>query len=269
MKLAKVLTIAGSDSGGGAGIQADIKTITALGGYATTVVTAITAQNTNGVFGIHEVPTGFIAEQLDLVLSDIGADIIKTGMLFSAQIIETICYILENYPAIPIVVDPVMLAKGGRTLLQDEAQDALQKLLLPRTFLLTPNIQEAEILANIKITNIYDMKNAGSKIQSMGPNAVLIKGGHLDGGNLVCDVLAFGDNFEVFESPRIDTKNTHGTGCTLSSAIACNLAKGLSLIESIRQARLYVLGAIKNALEIGHGHGPLNHMWNMGTHKID
>lgn len=259
MKLnGRVLIIAGSDSGGGAGIQADIKTVTALGGYAATAITALTAQNTQGVFGIHDVPDAFIAEQMDLVLSDIGADTIKTGMLHTPEIIETVAYILESYASIPLIIDPVMVAKGGASLLEDKAITTLVEKLLPKATLITPNIPEAEILSQMKISNVDDMQKAGAAICDLGAASVLIKGGHLT-GKTVYDVLYNPDEAHILEHSRIESSHTHGTGCTLSSAIATCLAQKHSLRDATIKARDFVYQAIATAPHFGNGHGPLNH----------
>lgn len=272
----RVLTIAGSDSGGGAGIQADIKTITALGGYAASAITALTAQNTQGVFGIHEVPLEFIRQQITLVLDDIGADAIKTGMLHKAEVIEVVADVLgEWYLAhskipspstthqapgtwIPLIVDPVMVAKGGAPLLESEAIDTMKTKLFPFAAIVTPNIPEAELLSGIRIDDPDGMTKAAERILAFGPQAVLIKGGHLKGEHVV-DILCSAEGMERFESKRIDTNNTHGTGCTLASAIAIGLAKKMDLFQAVERARNYVQEAIRTAHAIGRGHGPLNH----------
>lgn len=255
----RVLIIAGSDSGGGAGIQGDIKTVTALGGYAATAITALTAQNTQGVFGIADVADDFIAKQITLVLDDIGADAIKTGMLHKASVIETVAKVLQNYPNIPLIVDPVMVAKGGAPLLQPDAMKLLVDKLIPRATLITPNVPEAELLlgSKMKIANAKDLEKAGKALQQLGCKAVLMKGGHLE-GNEVVDVL-ISDKIHVFTSPRIHTQNTHGTGCTLASSVATGIAQGLPLPKAVERAREYVLEAIKQAPGFGKGHGPLNH----------
>ncbi|MBL6933764.1 MAG: bifunctional hydroxymethylpyrimidine kinase/phosphomethylpyrimidine kinase [Rhodospirillales bacterium] len=258
----RVLIIAGSDSGGGAGIQADIKTVTALGGYAMTALSALTAQNTLGVTAIHEVPTDFIAEQMRVVLSDIGADAIKTGMLHSSAVIETVSDILKTCDA-PIVVDPVMVAKGGAALLQDEAIAAMKERLIPMAHVLTPNVPEAEALTGVSIVDRDAAEHAARMLSDRGAKAVLMKGGHMTGGendNTVTDLLfEDGKLLEVFSSPRLDTRHTHGTGCTLASAIAAGLAQNLSIRDSVERARAYVWQAINTAPGYGKGHGPLNH----------
>ena len=258
----RVLIIAGSDSGGGAGIQADIKTVTALGGYAMTALSALTAQNTKGVTAIHEVPTDFIAEQMNVVLSDLGADAIKTGMLHSAAVIETVADILEPLD-IPVVVDPVMVAKGGATLLQEEAIATMKERLIPLARVLTPNVPEACALTGISITDRDSAEQAARMLSDLGPHAVLMKGGHMsdgDSADTVTDLLFEGGSLvEAFSSPRLDTRHTHGTGCTLASAIATGLAQEFSVRDSVERARADVWEAIRTAPGYGQGHGPLNH----------
>jgi len=255
----RVLIIAGSDSGGGAGIQGDIKTVTALGSYAATAITALTAQNTLGVFGIHEVPDDFIAQQIELVLSDIGADAIKTGMLHRVGVIKTVAKSLEKFKEVPLIIDPVMVAKGGAALLEPEAVESLKHLLVPHAFLVTPNVPEAEILAEIKISDVDGMIAAAEKIMKLGSVNVLVKGGHLD-SDKIYNVLAWQGGVKVFETRRRQTRNTHGTGCALSSAIATFIAQKYPLGKAVKKALNYVDAAIKNAPNIGSGHGPLNHM---------
>ena len=258
MRTPRILIIAGSDSGGGAGIQGDIKTVTCIGGYAASAITALTAQNTRGVFGIHEVPPEFIKQQISLVLEDIGVDAIKTGMLHSAQVIDAVVESLKSYPTIPLIVDPVMVAKGGAPLLQLDALTRLKQKLIPLATLITPNIPEAELLSGMKIDNVSDMETVGKALLGLGCKAVLMKGGHMQGDRLT-DLLINKDTVTPFYGERIHTTSTHGTGCTLASAIATGIGKGLSLEEAVRQARNYVTLAIKTALNIGSGHGPLNH----------
>ena len=255
----RVLIIAGSDSGGGAGIQADIKAVTCLGGFAATAITALTAQNTQGVFGIHSVPTEFIRQQIALVLTDIGADCLKTGMLSSAAIIDAVAdELAAQAQSIPLVVDPVMVAKGGAALLQDEAVASLRIRLLPRATLLTPNLPEAEVLTGLSIIDPDGMERAGTALLDLGPKAVLVKGGHLD-GDVVTDLLVWQGGSARFSGPRIATRSTHGTGCTLASAIATGLAQGLAMEPAVARARAYVRKAIETAPGFGTGHGPLNH----------
>lgn len=252
----RVLIIAGSDPGGGAGIQGDIKTVTALGGYAEAAITALTAQNTQGVFGIHDVPVDFIRQQITLVLDDLGADAIKTGMLHRADIIEMLASTLPR--DIPLILDPVMFAKGGAALLRPDALDALKTTLIPLATIVTPNIPEAEYLAGVSIKTPDDMKKAVEKILQLGCKAVLLKGGHLEGDTLT-DILFHDKGVETFTNTRLHTKHTHGTGCTLASAIATGLAQGMSLKDSVIRARTFVRKAMELAPGFGKGHGPLGH----------
>lgn len=255
----RVLIAAGSDSGGGAGIQADIKSVTALGGYAMTAITALTAQNTTGVHGIHEVPIPFLRQQLDLLIDDIGVDAIKTGMLHSGPVIDTIVDVIEEKAMdVPLVVDPVMVAKGGHPLLDPSAMQVLKARLILRAHLLTPNLPEAELLTGMTIKDVDDMHHAAEMLLSLGPPAVLLKGGHLASEEVV-DLLATEDGVREFRSPRISSTSTHGTGCTLSSAIACGLAQGLDMEAAVVRGRDYVTTAIATAPGYGSGHGPLNH----------
>jgi len=255
----RVLICAGSDSGGGAGIQADIKTVTALGGFATTAIAALTAQNTLGVFGVLDVPPEFVRQQMELVLDDIGADAIKTGMLSKAAVIaEVAATIGRMAPAVPLVVDPVMIAKGGHKLLDDAAHDALLRLLVPRATLLTPNIPEAEALTGMRIADPDAMIAAGRALLGRGARAVLVKGGHLDHPDVI-DILVTATGLERFTGPRFPGANTHGTGCTLSSAIATGLAQGMTLRDAVRRGLDYVREAIRRAPGYGKGHGPLDH----------
>lgn len=258
--MGRVLIVAGSDSGGGAGIQADIKTVTALGGFAATAITALTAQNTRGVFGVVAIDPAFVAKQLEVVLTDIGADAVKTGMLHSAEVIEAVVRSLERYArGIPVVVDPVMIAKGGAPLLAVEARSALKLRLVPCAALLTPNAPEAEALTGVRIESPDDMGRAADALLALGAGAVLVKGGHVPGDTVV-DLLRTADGVERrYESPRIESRNTHGTGCTLASAIAAGIAEGLRLEDAVERARQYVLEAIRSAPGFGKGHGPLNH----------
>jgi hydroxymethylpyrimidine/phosphomethylpyrimidine kinase len=256
---ARVLICAGSDSGGGAGIQADIKTVTALGGYAMTAVTALTAQDTTGVHGVVPVEPGFIRLQMRAVLGDLGADVVKTGMLGDAAAVAAVAETLSALaPGIPLVVDPVMVAKGGATLLSIDAVAALKALLLPQATLLTPNLPEAEALLGYPIADVDEMQAAGRELRAQGAAAVLVKGGHLAGDRLF-DVLVGPDGVEIFEGARIATRHTHGTGCTLASAIATGLGQGLRLSMAVTRARAYLIEAIRTAPGFGRGHGPLNH----------
>ncbi len=255
----RVLIVAGSDSGGGAGIQADLKTVTALGGYAATAITALTAQNTRGVFGIVGVEPAFIAQQMQLVLEDIGADCIKTGMLHNAAVIETVVETLDREAVgIPVVVDPVMFAKGGDCLLDPAARDTLIERLLPRAAVITPNVREAEALSGLAIRQPDDLAAAARRLLERGPAAVLVKGGHL-AGDTVTDWLVWRSGEEAFTAPRAISRNTHGTGCTLASAIATGLAQGLALTVAVERALAYVREAIRTAPGLGKGCGPLNH----------
>ncbi len=256
-----VLTIAGSDSSGGAGIQADLKTIATNNAYGMSVISALTAQNTKGVQGIFEITPEFISLQLDSIFNDIYPDAIKIGMVSSIEIINCICDKLEEYGAKNIVVDPVMVATSGAKLISDEAIDTLKKKLLPIATVVTPNIPEAEILSNMKIKNEEDMLIATKYISETYKCAVLCKGGHnLNDAN---DLLYYDNKYSWFYGERINNKNTHGTGCTLSSAIATNLAKGKSLENSIKSSKKYIEGALKNMLNLGEGSGPLNHCFNV------
>ncbi len=304
----RVLIVAGSDSGGGAGIQADLKTVTCLGGYAMTAITALTAQNTQGVFAIHDVPPAFVAEQIRRVMEDIGADVVKIGMLHRADIVEAVADSLGACaPGIPLVVDPVMVAKGGASLLADEAMAALRDRLVPRAALLTPNLPEARALTTKNIearaltteqpearaltteqpearaltgkqseagtTTDEETRACGPtddvaggdgvelarSVLALGPQAVLLKGGHA-GGEIVSDILLQpGQAPRIYEARRIDTPHTHGTGCTLASAIACGLAQGMAMEAAVRRGHAYVLAAIRSAPGLGGGQGPLNH----------
>ena len=255
----RVLIIAGSDSGGGAGIQADIKTVTMLDAFAMTAVTALTAQNTEGVFGVLPIPPDFIRQQIEIVLDDIGADAVKTGMLHDAAVIETVAAVIsERAAAVPLVVDPVMVAKGGAPLIEEGAIDTLKRLLVPYAAVLTPNLPEAEILAGHTIGDLAAMRAAAMELLALGCRAVLLKGGHLP-GDTVYDVLATAAGLRVWDSPRIESRHTHGTGCTLASAIAAGLAQGMAIEPAVNRARLYVQRAIASAPGLGHGHGPLDH----------
>ena len=248
----RLLIVAGSDSGGGAGIQADIKTCSALGGFAMTAVTALTAQNTEGVHGVHPVPPGFIADQMRVVLRDIGADAVKTGMLHDAEVIEAVAETLEREaPGVPVVVDPVMVAKGGHALLRADAVEALRRHMLPLAALLTPNLPEAEALLDGRAPDWPSWA-------ALGVGAVLLKDGHGEGA-VVCDRLLTPTGETTFEHERLDTRHTHGTGCTLASAAATGLAQGLDLVSAVRRAGDFVHEAIRSAPGLGRGHGPLNH----------
>lgn len=254
----RVLVIAGSDSGGGAGIQADIKTLTALGAYAATAITALTVQDTRGVHEILPVPPAFIARQIAVVLDDIGADAIKLGMVGGADAIEAVAACLSARPPVPMVLDPVMVAKGGATLAGAAGVVAIKRWLMPLATLITPNLPEAEVLAGTTIPDLPTLRAVASSLLTLGAPAVLVKGGHLPGDQVV-DVLATTDGVEEFAAPRIASRHTHGTGCTLASAIAAGLAQGMTLSDAVRRARAYVREAIAAAPGFGAGHGPLNH----------
>lgn len=257
----KVLTIAGSDSSGGAGIQADIKTITCHKMYAMSAITALTAQNTTGVYGVQEATPEFVSQQIDCIFNDIRPDAVKIGMVSSSKIIKVIVEKLKQYNAESIVVDPVMVATSGSPLLEKEAMSTLINELLPMGTVITPNIPEAEILCGFKINNQDDMLRAAKKIATSIKGGVLIKGGHFSN---TADDLLYIDGKEVwYKQEKIYNENTHGTGCTLSSAIACNLADGYSIEDSIRNAKTYITGALKAGLNLGKGSGPLEHNYNI------
>ncbi len=258
MEIKRVLTIAGSDSGGGAGIQADLKTIAALGGYGMSVITALTAQNTLGVQGVLDVPVEFIEQQFDSVATDIGIDAAKTGMLTSPQMIRSVARKIRQYEILRLVVDPVMVAKGGTPLLRVEAQETLTRELIPLAMVFTPNIPEAEVLTGMRIATRGDMKEAAARLHALGTRNVVLKGGHLEGDAL--DLLFDGESFHEFTSKRIDSKHTHGTGCTFASAIATCLARGDSVLEAVKHAKDFVTEAIRSGLAIGGGQGPVNHV---------
>ena len=256
----RVLIIAGSDSGGGAGIQADIKTVTALGGYAATAITAITVQNTLGVQDVLKLPAEIVTAQAKAVLDDIGADAIKTGMLARRSTVEAVADLLEAHPHIPAVIDPVMIAKGGQSLLSGKALDLLINRLLPRADLLTPNAPEAEALTGVAVTDLDSQRRAAEALMALGVRAVLLKGGHIPGKQVV-DLLVTSEGETLLEGPRLDTPHTHGTGCTLASACATGLAQGLTLQEAVARAWGYTAEAIRRAPGFGQGHGPLGHGW--------
>jgi len=255
----RVLIIAGSDSGGGAGVQADIKTVTALGGYAATAITAVTVQNTLGVTAVHPIPPATIAAQARAVLSDIGADVIKTGMLGEIEVVELVAELLDEAAA-PAVIDPVMVAKGGQRLLADEALASVRQLLVPRAALLTPNAPEAEALTGLAVETPDDQRRAGEALLAAGAGAVLMKGGHV-AGERVIDILMTPYGETSFEAERSTSRHTHGTGCSLASACATGLAQGLSLEAAAARAWAYVQEAIARAPGFGAGHGPLDHGW--------
>jgi hydroxymethylpyrimidine/phosphomethylpyrimidine kinase len=258
MKPYRVLTVAGSDSGGGAGIQADLKTITVLGGFGMSVITALTAQNTLGVHGIHDVPPAFVAAQFDAVASDIGIDAAKTGMLATSEVLRVVAGKIRQYGIEKLVVDPVMVAKGGAALIREEAKQTLITELVPLAFVLTPNVPEAEVLSGRRIATLSDMREAARVIAGLGAKNVVLKGGHLAGD--AADLLYDGRDFTVFSAARTATADTHGTGCTYSAAIATGLARGLDVPEAVGEAKRYITEAIRCAWRIGGGHGPTNHL---------
>jgi hydroxymethylpyrimidine kinase/phosphomethylpyrimidine kinase len=255
------LTIAGSDSGGGAGIQADLKTFAALGVYGACVITSVTAQNTQGVTGIYDLPAEFITLQLDTVVCDLAIDAIKTGMLSNPAIIHAVSEHLVSHRVEKVVVDPVMVAKGGAALLRKEAEAELIRKLLPLAYVVTPNLGEAEVLASMPIHDLEGMEQAARLIHAKGPKHVVIKGGHLEGPPV--DVFFDGRRFQYFEGERIDTKSLHGTGCTFASAIAAELAKGAEVAEAVRTAKVYITTAIRLAEPIGRGFGPTHHFGDL------
>ena len=256
------LTIAGSDSGGGAGLQADLKTFAALGVYGTSAVTAVTAQNTVGVLSAETLCADLVVAQMEAIAGDMAIHATKTGMLATAAIVEAVAAAIVELDLPLVVVDPVMLAKSGDRLMDDDAVRAMRAELLPRAFVLTPNIPEAEVLIGQPIRTLADARAAARLIQAMGPSAVVVKGGHAIGDDVV-DVLFDGDRLTEFRTPRISTRNTHGTGCTFASAIAAYLALGYDIREATGRAQRYVAGAIRHGLAIGHGHGPLDHFWSL------
>ncbi|MBV9554246.1 MAG: bifunctional hydroxymethylpyrimidine kinase/phosphomethylpyrimidine kinase [Alphaproteobacteria bacterium] len=261
----RVLIVAGSDSGGGAGIQADIKTVTMLDAFAATAITAVTAQNTEGVHGVLPIDPRFIRQQMEAVLDDIGADAIKTGMLHDGGVIDTVAAVLaEKASDVPLVLDPVMVAKGGAPLIEPQAIDALKRLLVPRAAVLTPNLPEAEILVGKPIADLDAMRAAARELLALGCRTVLLKGGHL-AGDTVHDILATALGIKQWTSPRIHSRHTHGTGCTLASAIAAGLAQGMPIDAAAERARCYVQQAIANAPGFGRGHGPLDHAHPLWT----
>jgi hydroxymethylpyrimidine/phosphomethylpyrimidine kinase len=257
------LTIAGSDSGGGAGIQADIKAMEANGVFATSAIAAVTAQNTETVAAAHDLPPSLVAAQIDAVAEDMDVRAAKTGMLSSPEIIETVADRVQAHTLRPFVVDPVMISKSGFKLLQDEAIDTLLNELLPLATVITPNVHEASHLTGLDIDTVEDLRAAGEALYEKGPDAVLVKGGHLSEGAEAIDVLVDGTDVRTFSAPRIDTKHTHGTGCTYASAIAANLAKGHDLHTAVDRAKRYVTGAIRHALPLGQGRGPTNHFFHL------
>jgi len=259
VKIPKAMTIAGSDSGGGAGVQADLKTFAALGVYGASTLTAITAQNTVAVTAVHDIPTDVITAQIDAVLTDIGADAVKTGMLSSSDIIECVCEALEVHGVQRLVVDPVMIAKSGDALLREDAIGSLRTRLLPLAMVVTPNIPEAEALTETTIVSDADVRRAAEAIVGMGARSVVVKGGHREGP--ATDLFYDGKEFKEFTAPRFDTVNTHGTGCTFASAVAAGLARGMVVTDAVALAKDYVTEGIRHSFSIGQGHGPLNHFY--------
>lgn len=257
----RALTIAGSDSGGGAGIQADLKTFAAMGVYGASAVTAVTAQNTREVSDWLAMPEALVAGQIDAVLSDIGADAVKTGMLANTGIIETVAAKLREHGVTQLVVDPVMVAKGGQKLLEDDAVGAMVREMLPLALVATPNIPEAEVLTGMRITSWNDARIAAEKIGAMGARNVVIKGGHFEDTASSTDLFYDGARFREYPARRIDTRSTHGTGCTFASAIAAGLAKGLDVPGAVALAKAYVTLAIQHAYPVGQGHGPVHHFY--------
>lgn len=257
----KTLTIAGSDSGAGAGIQADLKTFAAFGIYGTSVITALTAQNTKGVEGILNIPPSFVEKQIDTVMSDIKPQTWKTGMLVNDEIIEVVFHKVKEYQIKNLIIDPVMIAKGGDYLLSEDAIVHLIKNLLPLSLVVTPNCHEAEVLTGIKIQTVSDMKQSATVLYKMGAKNIIIKGGHLPDHMEAIDVFYDGNKFYEMHSKRIKTNNTHGTGCTFASAVAAGIAKGYSVLYAVRNAKKYIDKSIRSAIymQIGKGHGPLNH----------
>ncbi len=253
----RALTIAGSDSGGGAGIQADLKTFAALGVYGSSALTAVTAQNTLGVTAVVELSPDVVAAQIDAVMSDIGADAVKTGMLANSDIIRTVSEKVREHAFDNLVVDPVMVAKGGDRLLREEAVDALRNLLLPLAAVVTPNLPEASVLVGRSVESLEDARRAARDIVDMGARSVVVKGGHLQGDAI--DVFYDGAQFRELAAPRIETTSTHGTGCTFASAIAAGLAQGMGMEDAVARAKEYVTEAIRSAFPLGGGHGPLHH----------
>jgi hydroxymethylpyrimidine/phosphomethylpyrimidine kinase len=258
MKIPRVLIIAGSDSGGGAGIQADLKTVSALGAFGMTAITALTAQNTTGVYGVLEIEPEFVVKQIEACVSDIGCDAVKTGMLASTAIIDAVAAVISGHKLGPLVVDPVMIAKSGAPLLNPDAIEALKTKLLPLATVVTPNLHEAGALTGREVKTLAQMKEAARAIRELGPENIIIKGGHLE--SIAADVLYDGCEFTEFRAERIDTKNTHGTGCIFASAIAANLAHKKTVRESVTTAKDFITAAIRTSLAIGKGYGPANPM---------
>ena len=262
MRLPVALTIAGSDSGGGAGIQADLKTFAALGVHGTSAITAITAQNTVGVSDILELPVAMVQAQVRAVAEDLDVQAAKTGMLFSASIIEAVAAAIEEHRIPNLVVDPVMVAKGGARLLRADAVDVFRRRLLPLAAVLTPNLPETEVLLGRAVATIEERRTAARDLLRLGPRAVVVKGGHAGGAAI--DVYWDGERWEEMEAERIETPNTHGSGCAFSAAIAAGLARGLDPLAAVREAKKFITGAIRFSIEVGHGHGPVNPVYRLG-----
>ena len=257
----RAMTIAGSDSGGGAGIQADLKTFAALGVFGTSALTAVTAQNTLRVTDALELPTSLIRSQIDAIMADIGTDAVKTGMLSSSAVIEAVADKIQEYDLRRLVIDPVMVAKGGDRLLQEEAAETLRNVLIPLAQVVTPNGPEAEVLTGRRIEALDDARDAARELVGMGARTAVVKGGHFDGP--ATDIMYDGNEFRAFTSQRVETTSTHGTGCTFASAIAAGLAKGISVRDAVSQAKRYVTATIRQAFPMGAGHGPLNHFYDL------
>ena len=253
----RILTIAGSDSGGGAGIQADLKTITVLGSYGMSAITALTAQNSVGVQGVHPVPIDFIKLQMDSVITDFGVDAAKTGMLSTPEVVLAVAEQLRRYKVELLVVDPVMVAKSGDVLLSEAARVTVREELLPLAHVVTPNLPEASELCGFPVEDLDTMKEAAKTIRKLGPRFVVVKGGHLEGDAV--DVLFDGENFQTFDTPRLSNRNTHGTGCTFSAALATFLGQGFTTLEAVGKAKKFITRAIALGMDLGSGHGPTNH----------
>lgn len=262
MKIPRVLVIAGSDSGGGAGIQADIKTLNSIGVFGMTAITSLTAQNTQGVFEIFDLPPSFVKKQIEVVIEDIGVDAIKIGMLSNKEIIDMVVEEIKKYRIENVILDPVMKSQTGYDLIKEDAKKILIEKLIPLSLIITPNKFEAEEISGLKINNKEDIKEAISKIKEKGAKWVLIKGGHFE-EKYAIDYLSDGKNIYEIRTKRINTDNTHGSGCTYASAIAGYIAKGLDILNAVKKAKRFIYGAIKNSLEIGRGKGPVNHFWKI------
>ncbi|APH05894.1 bifunctional hydroxymethylpyrimidine kinase/phosphomethylpyrimidine kinase [Bacillus weihaiensis] len=268
MAVSRALTIAGSDSGGGAGIQADLKTFQELGVFGMTAITAVTAQNTLGVQGVYPLTVEALSTQIDSIATDLHPHAVKTGMLFNAEMIHLVAEKVKQYSFQHLVVDPVMVAKGGQSLLQDEAVEALITSLLPLATVITPNIPEAEVLTGMEIKTLHQRKEAAKKLGDLGANHVIIKGGHDESSSIVVDLLFDGENFEEFKGQRRETKHTHGTGCTFAAAITAELSKGYTVVQAVQTAKTFIQAAIDDQIGIGQGHGPTNHWAYNKKHSV-